>query len=95
MSYGSEDRADWEQLADNERRRYEEEHPLWDKCRNHQTRAAIPFCYDRQLCAECIADRAAMRADFRPLDAWRGDDRNDMQYHSDHSRYQYESKGLK
>lgn len=69
--FTEDDRADWQQQADNERRMYEAElasyradNPLWDRCRNHQERLSVdPLCYDKQYCRQCIEDRRANYAD--------------------------------
>lgn len=60
-------RADYQQQAEEERRRYREAHPLWDKCREHPTRAALdPSRYDRQFCAECVDNHQRNYADAEP-----------------------------
>ena len=65
-------RADFEQANAEERRRYEAEHPLWDKCRNHPDRQAIgPHSYDTQFCAECRENNLRNYADAEPI--YRGD----------------------
>lgn len=73
MSYEYEDaeRPDYQQQAAEELRRYAEEHPLWDKCRNHPDRYSVgPHCVDTQYCAECIECRREMYVDAKREAAW-------------------------
>ncbi len=76
-------RADERQANEEERRRYHEEHPLWDKCRNHPDRMAKdPHCYDRQFCEECIENRQRNYADGEPH-PWKNRPDYDMRYYRD------------
>ena len=83
------ERPDYEQQAQEERRRFLEANPGYEQCLKHPERAVVDssICTKR-FCAECIEDRQRAWADHRRLDAWRGDDRNDMRDYSDHPRYE-------
>ena len=79
------DRADWRQQQDDERRQYEESiaryraaHPLWDKCRKHPERLSVdPGVCTLQFCAECLEDQGhayverMIRADLERHDTGR------------------------
>lgn len=98
-AYLAEQRAAWEQQAENERRRYEEAHPGYEQCPNHPDRPVVDsgVCTKR-FCEECMAVRRAEAIDFaidQQRDSWERDDRYDMRYYSDHPRYAREPKGMK
>ncbi len=102
-----EERADYQQQREEERRYYDESiarwraaHPLWDRCKKHPERMAVdPSVCHSQFCPECMEvhrDRytdARIRQDVAGMD----DPRNwradqDLRYYTDHPDYRHYGK---
>lgn len=85
-------RAEWEQQAENEHRRYIEAHPGYEQCPKHPDRPVVDsnVCTLRH-CAECVQEHQQNWADTEPH-PWANRDDYDMPHYSDHPRYRREDK---
>ena len=85
-----EQRADFEQAAAEEKRRFLEAHPGYEQCPKHPERPVVDsgVCTLR-FCDECVASHQQNFADALPH-PWAQRDDYDMRYYSDHPRYSRE-----
>ena len=59
------DRAGWEQMAQEEARRYREAHPEYEMCPKHPDRPVVDrHVCTRRFCAECIEDHQIAYIDW-------------------------------